>query len=303
MNLECYDINNNRKFIIIKYLHKKDFNSCRYFYDELGLKDLIITASLDCHVKVIYFLEENSKILFDLSFDSNNRKIINTAYCLNQHILVPFSNINNGKVDFYEINSYYPSAKHSFAGCIRENAGFILGLSYFIYNSKYKKKNYVLIANSEGIFAYYIDNWKIPELHHRFIPKMSTEEQRNNGFGEAYVIEKDEIKILIGPSFYYGYLFFWDFFSFDLLYKMTLDSGISDICLWDNNFIFASLNHSTSQFVLINLNSHQIEKHFKANDEDSRGCGIKVLKNKINGNFLISFSINGKLDLYTYWFL
>ena len=80
---------------------------------------------------------------------------------------------------------------------------------------------------------------------------------------------------------------------------MKMDSGISDICLWDNNYIFASLNHSTSQFCLINVNSKIIEKNFKVKDKEPRWCGIKFIRNEDKGDYLISSSINGKLNLYS----
>ena len=95
------------------------------------------------------------------------------------------------------------------------------------------------------------------------------------------------------------HLFFWDFFGGDLLHKMILESGISDICLWDKNYLFASLNHSEHQFALINVNDKVVEKNFGIEEEDPRGCGIKVLKNDSYGNFLISTGINGKLHLYS----
>ena len=80
---------NDFKFIIIKNLHQDSFDSCRYFYDEFIRKDLIITSSLDGHVKIIDFSRYNSFILLDLNFESLQKKIINTAYYINQHILVP----------------------------------------------------------------------------------------------------------------------------------------------------------------------------------------------------------------------
>ena len=80
---------------------------------------------------------------------------------------------------------------------------------------------------------------------------------------------------------------------------MKLDSGISDICLWNNNYIFASLNGDQSQFILINSQTHKIEKTFEVDEEDASGCRIKVIRAKSLGNYLISSSIKGKLDLYT----
>ena len=121
----------------------------------------------------------------------------------------------------------------------------------------------------------------------------------NCNFGEASIIEKNEIVILIGPTFTYGYLFFWDFYKKELLHQMKLDSGISDICLWDNNYIFASLINSDSQFVLIDLNNYTIKKKYEAEDEVGSICGIKVIKKEFSKSFLISSSMKGLLDLYS----
>ena len=160
--------------------------------------------------------------------------------------MVPFSLL--GQVMFYTFTSDY-------IGELEGDAGFILGLS--TYYNKSNKRTYALISNSKGIFAYIIDGLK---LYKKFIPKVK--ETDKTGFDEAYIIEKDIKLILIGPRFYYGYIYFWDFKKGDLIKTMTLISGISDICLWDNNYIFASLTSSNSQFVLINCNSKEIEKIF-----------------------------------------
>ena len=170
-----------------------------------------------------------------------------------------------------------------------------MGLSSWYSGFKY----YALVANAEGIFSYIISKFLPPELHHKFIPILSQKESENNGFDEPYIIEKDDKCILIGPCFYYGYLFFWDFFEGDLMYKMELESGISDICLWDNDYKFASLNHSEYQFALINVNDKIVENNFGIKEEDPRECGVKVVKNESHGNYLISVGINGNLYLYS----
>ena len=303
--MECYDVLYDKQFTIIKQLHNQNFDSIRYFkYEKNSFlyeikKDLIITASLDSHVKIIDFKKEESTILIDLNFESQVKRIINTAYFINEfeYILVPFSSNIQGTIHFYQYKSYCDK-NYEYKFCINDNAGFILGLNHYYCNKN--KINYALISNLEGIFSYIIKEMNSPELHFKFIPKFTEEEKENNGFDEAYVIEKDSQYILIGPCFYYGYLFFWDFFKGDLLYTMKLDSGISDISIWDNNYIFASLNHSVSlsQFCLINVNTKKIEEVFTVEDKEKRGCGIKVLRHKSKGNYLISSSINGKLNLY-----
>ena len=94
-------------------------------------------------------MKENSEIILDLNFESQiKRPIINTAYFFNQCILVPFSNINNGKIEFYKLN-YDKSS--SLVGSINENLGFIFGLSQFFY--KKENINYVIITNRYGYLA------------------------------------------------------------------------------------------------------------------------------------------------------
>ena len=294
LNLECYDVLDSKKFTIIKKLHEKSFNSCRYYFNKNEKLDLLITASLDNRVKIINFKKEKSEILINLSFKSEEKIIINTAFFVDDLIMVPFSNRVNGSVYFYEPH-YKSVTKYKYIDKIDSNAGFILGL-----NSCYCKFNYyVLIANSDGIISYTKSKSSSPKLHHKFIPPFTEKEKENNGFDEPYIIEKDGKYILIGPCFYHPYLFFWDFFDGDLIYKMEFESGISDICLWDDDYLFASFIHGDYQFALINVNDKKVEKTFSHKEGEQRGCGVKIVKNKFYGNYLISTGLNGYLDLYS----
>jgi hypothetical protein len=290
-NLECYDVLNDKKTIIIKKLHNNSFDSCRYNFDEDKKRDLIITSSLDNHVKVVNFKLENSETILDLNFESEKDEIINTAMFVHETILIPFSKERTLK--FYTMNSDY-------IGQLEEDVGFILGLNK--YFSEVSKNHYALISNSEGIFLYIIESFT---LYHKFIPpepKKSKEgiENKENGFDEAYIIEKNGRRLLVGPCFYYGYIYFWDFAKRDLIYTLDTICGISDICIWNNKYIFASYHGSPiNQFILINTNKMEIEKRFKKDEKEHFGAGIKVLRNKNKGNFLISISTKGKLDLYS----
>ena len=285
-DLECYSIIKEKKFIIIKKLHKTSFESCRQFYDKINNRNLILTSSFDEHIKVINFEIEKSEIIIDLNLESNVISIINTACLINNKIAVPFSNVESGIIDFYDMNS-------TKIGKIEE-CGFIFGLSGYYW--KKIKKHFILVANSEGIFAYNEDNLS---LYKKFIPKFQ-DESPYNGFDEGYIIENNELLILICPCFYYGYLFFFDFANGCLINKITLDSGVSDICLWDNKYIFVALNKCRNyQFVLLNTKYNKIEKKFTEIDKGSKLlCGIKVVRNKSKGDFLITFNMSGKLNLY-----
>ena len=285
LDLECYDVINNKKFILIPKLHKDAFDSCRYFYDKINNRNLILTSSFDTHVKVINFKKEDSEVIIDLSFESYVRPIINTACFMNNKIVVPFANVESGIIEIYNMNSIR-------TGKI-EKCGFILGLSTYYW--KKTKKYFILVANLYGIIAYNEDDLS---LYKEFKPNLLDE--IFNGFDEGYIIEKNELLILISPCFYYGYLLFWDFVKGCLISKISIYSGISDICIWDNDYIFASLNEFYRyQFILVNTKYNKIENKYSEKDKDSRLCGIKVHRNQSKGDFLITFNISGKLNLYT----
>ena len=286
MNLECYDVIKEKKFIIINKIHKKPFDSCRHFFDKNNSRDLIITSSFDSHVKITHFKRENSVIIIDLFFASNYGLIINTAYFINNKIIVPISNKENGIIELYNMDS-------QLTGKI-EDAGFILGLSVFYW--KKIKKYFISIANMEGVFVY---NENDLTLYKKFIPSFGN--KKIAGFGETIIIEKNNNVILIGPCFYKKYLFFWDFINGCMISKMKLDSGISDICLWDNNYIFASYNgFSSPKFILINTKYNKIEKKYHTDTENyfHRICGIKVIRHETKDNYIITSTITGQLNLY-----
>ena len=285
LNLECYDVIEEKKFIIINNIHSSPFNSCRYFFDKSNSRDLLITSSFDKHVKIVNFKKEKSNVIIDLYFPSNFGLIINTVCFINNQIVVPFSNKENGIIEFYNIDS-------KLRGKIEE-AGFILGLSEFYW--KNLKKYFILVANMEGILAY---NESDLTLYKKFIPLFENEKLR--GFNEAFILEKNNSFIIVSPCFYKNYLFFWDFKNGCLINKIALDSGISDICLWNNNYIFASFNEFISpKFVLINTKYYKIEKkYYEIKHPFDRICGIKALRHDSKGNYIITSTMTGKLNLY-----
>jgi len=283
LNLECYDFNEDKKYIIINKIHQKPFNSCRYFFDKTNSRELIITSSFDSHVKVINFMKEKSNIIIDIFFTYDYGLIINTAYFINHKIIVPFSNREDGIIELYNMNS-------ELIGTI-EDAGFILGLSTFYW--KNINKYFIIIANLEGVFAY---NESDLTIYKKFKP--SFEKAFINGFCESVIIEKNDNIILISPCFYQSYLYFWDFKNGCLMSKMFLDSGVSDICLWNKEYIFVSYNEFP-KFILINTKYNKIEKIYKEKvNIYNRICGIKTIRHETKGNYIITSTMNGKLNLY-----
>ena len=284
LNLIGYDINEDEKFTIYEKLYENFFDSCRHFYDKENERDLIITASLDCHVKVIHFKREKSEKIIDLNFQANEKVIINTACFLNGIILVPFSSSTKGTIKFYNMEEEYISE-------LEQNVGFILGLS--IYYEEKNQINYILIANCKGILSY---NMEMSSIN-SFIQKMAKEEKEECCFGEAYIVRKGKNLLLLAPCFSFQTLFIWDFIKEDLIQKFATPSGISDICLQSNNYIFAALDKSTKDnFALIDIGKREIVKSFKK--DINFGCAeIKVLK-YASGNYLITTNKKGNLDLF-----
>ena len=81
LDLECYDVLNDNKFIIIKQLHNIPFDSCRYSYDVLNSRDLLITCSY-VEVKIVNFKKEKSQVLLTLNFKSEGMIYINIIFII-----------------------------------------------------------------------------------------------------------------------------------------------------------------------------------------------------------------------------
>ena len=278
LDLECYDVLNNNKFIIIKKLHNRPFDSCRYYYDEINSRDLIITSSF-VDVKVVNFQKENSKVLLSLNFELEGMIIINTAYFILDKILVPISSHESGKIKVYDMNS-------NFSGEIKDEVGFVLALNKFYW--KKRTKDIILISGIKGVTTFIFEDLS---LYKKFIP-ISIKQKSINPFCESHIFEKNNQLILIGASFYYGDIYFWNFENGELNCKISIGNEISDMCIINNRFIVACFG-----FIFINGNNNKIEEIFERKDKD-RICGIKVLRHDSKAIFLISVFLSGKLNLY-----
>ena len=82
-DLECFDVINNKKFILIKNLYEEPFHSCRYFYDEQNKRDLLITSySTDNQVKFVKFEKGRGEFVYNLDF--RGKPEIRTTYLINK---------------------------------------------------------------------------------------------------------------------------------------------------------------------------------------------------------------------------
>ena len=102
---------------------------------------------------------------------------------------------------------------------------------------------------------------------------------------------------MVGSSFYYPYLYIWNFINGELIKKVETTSRISDICLWNDTHAFAGLIESEkNNFILINIKNGEIVKSFKT--EANNSCaGIRIIKHK-SAIYLMTTNMKGNLDLY-----
>ena len=283
-DLECYDVLNEKQFTVIKNLYNENFYSCRHFYDDNNSRDLILTCfSKDNKIKVINFQRENSKVILKLQF-SNKSFIIRTIYFLNGKIIIPLSNGKiNGIVQIYNMETKQQIN-------LFENI-----LDVFCINNYYYKKeniNYTLICNKKGIFVYLIN--KI------FFYKAFFGDEDNNGYYESYILEKNDRIIIIGAllnSQKFNNLYFWDLEKGNLIKKVNLGVILTDINIWNNNYIFASFLEEDYLFGLIDIDNNSIEKKFY-NFNKQKGYGVKILNDKTKGEYLILLSSFRNIDLY-----
>ena len=284
-DLECYDILNDKKFTVIKKLYNSAFHSCRHFYDDKNNTDLILTCfSKDNKIKVINFQRQGSKVILNLG-PSHREILIRTSYFLNGKIIIPLSDENNnGLIQIYNLET---KQKINFS----ENLGLI-----FCINNYFHKKanlNYTLICNKKGIFIYLIETFCFFKAFFGDIDDL--------GYVEAYILEKNENLILIGVCLNtntFDNLYIWNFENGDLIKKVKSEEIITDINIWDDNYIFISLFNDDYLFSLIDINDCSVVKEFN-NFNNQKGSGIKILRDKMKGDYLILLSLYGNLDLYT----
>ena len=284
-NLEYYDISNNNKknpSILFKKLFTQPFVSCRYYLDKENKRDLLIICS-DKYVKIINFEKEKSSIILFLNFQNKNGNI-STSYIINNNIIVPFSSTKKSTIEFYDF-------KNNFVKLLEEKLDFVYSIDNYYW--KNKEINYVIITYAKGIVVYDDKFTKFKKIF------KGPEDKKD--YLESYIINKNESLILVGCYSLYspGYLYFWNVEKGDLLYSIPINSGITGISILNNNLMFISLYNGKSPFALININEKKIIKEFtNEKDKDKDIFGIKILKHKTKGDYLISMSVKGKLNLY-----
>ena len=71
---------------------------------------------------------------------------------------------------------------------------------------------------------------------------------------------------------------------------MPLESGISNILLLNNDYIFVSIYNGKTKLNLININKKKIENEIYLYDNNEDAYWIRLLRNKNIDTYLLSIS-------------
>ena len=287
LDLKYYDLKFDKKYILFPKLHKNYIESCRHFYEEKNGRDLVITASLDNHVKVINFKKSYSEIIVDLDLELNrNQKVVINNACLSKEIImIPFA--KTCIIECYNLDS-------KLIWTIK-NQEIIFDLT--LYHCELDKRDYALISSQSGIYAYFINNLT---LYRKFESIENQNGKEKMAFNEARIIEENNRITLVGPQFNEGNLYLWNFKFGNLINLINIGLSICDICIWDNNYVLAFSSENKSKFILINIDSKINNKYsIDKIKENPEGKGIKLLRHKMHGDYLLSCSLSGKFNLFS----
>ena len=247
-----YDLIKNKKINEIKNAHNEDISNFRYYSDNQNKNNLIISISkidnnitlwnidkLECLFNIKNLNEDG--LLYSACFlnEKDQIYIISSNWCASNSDPIKvfdlkgnkIKEINNSNDKTYYIDTYYDNK---------------LKINFIINSNKNYIKSYDF--NKNNIYHKYFDN-------------------DNNDHSNIIIYDKENL-IQIIESSTDGIIRVWDFHSAELLREIKIriiNYGIYSICLWNNEYIFASFEDKTIK--LINLKNGKIIKSLFGNNE------------------------------------
>ena len=276
-----YDIVNNKKINEVKDAHLKYITNFRHYLDKINKRDLILS----------------------ISSYNNNLKIwnINNFECL---------------VDIKNVNEKGSLCSACFLN--ENNQIFIVTSNALLYGGKNPEKlkvfdfegNKIKEINNSNENTFFIDIYYDEELLTNFIMTCS------NSYSKSYIYNKNELyksyydysspyNIVINnkediteliESSTDGNIRIWNFHTGLLLKKIRVSfNGLSEICLWDNEYLFVGCDDNTIK--IVEYNNGKIIKELKGHS--NKVISIKKINLPGYGECLFSQAI--KLDSIKIW--
>ena len=277
-----YDLINFKKINEIKKAHNSEITDFRYCFDNINKRDIILSISaIDNNLKLwdIY----NFELLLDIK-DINKNGVLSSACLLN----------NNNEIYIITSNCNFENFKNSEP------------IKVFNLNG-----SLVNILDNEDELIYYIDIYYDKTLSMSFIISGGTEyvksydfngsilynkysENKENLYYYVIINDKEEQTKIISSSV--DYIIIWDFHSGELLNKITgSKSLIFNICLWNNDYLFASNEESFIE--LIDIKNKKFIKNLNWQCDGIIHTIKKIIHPKY-GECLIVQSRNNKIIMW-----
>ena len=238
----CFDITNNKKISEIKNAHNEYISSFRHYLDKNNKIDLVISISRDDNNIKLWNIN-NLDCLLDLK-NVNNIGYINSACLLNDdnQIYIVSSNYNFGgdseAIKIFDTKGKIIKEMNDSAN--KDNPQYI-----DIYYDNESAKKYILVANRENIRSY---DYDINQLYHLY--------DDNCYFSHTNIKmhKKEKITRLIESS-EDGFLRIWNFHTGDLINKINIGQVIYCMCLWNDNYLLATIHNNFIKVIDLNTNT------------------------------------------------
>ena len=271
-SLIAYNILSNQIINEIKKAHDEYITNFRYYFDQMGNKDLVISiSSEDNNIKL---WDVNNLECF-INLKSVNKVGWIYSACFfnynNQNFIIT-SNDNSNEVELELIKIY------DFKGNINKLINNSKDKTFFI-NTYYDKKlsEFFIITGCLGYSKSY--DYKKNKIYNKY-----NGNDRRSHFSVIIYTNSDNIVELIDSSCD-GKIRIWNFHSGNLInqFKISNDS-IREICLWDNEYFFVGGNDS--KIYLVNINNGTIIRTIKGHD--NYVLSLKKINHPKFGKCLIS---------------
>jgi WD40 repeat protein len=279
--VDVYDIDDDASLRSFQAFDE-NINQCRYFYDPIFNRDLIISAG-DNAVKV--WSINNFKKLVDIEKVYKSKSEISSVLVLSHetarknYIVVSDYSINMNPIKIYDFN-----------GDKLRHIDVNLTVTYLTYHYDKEDKNYYLICCSGNdascIRRYDFETGKLVKEYTKNVKDLSYTSLYIREFNKSTQIVASDSK---------GYITVWYYHSgvVEKLIDILKGIDIKGICQWDERIVCVG---TLDNIDLIDVQEGKLLTKLKSND--GWVVNVKKFKSSVYGESLVSLSEDGKIKLW-----
>ena len=263
-----YNINKKKIEERIQKAHERPITNIRHYSSTKN--DYILTISATNRNIKLWNFEAHAEIL---QFNPYKKGFIYSACFLNnihKKYIITSNFINNGNSDDdRNIEVYDFKNKKIKKIKVSSNKTYFID-SFYDNNSNI---NYIITANEGILYSY---NFDVAELFNEYYD--SNQDSENISYRSALINESNDIIHLIASN-EDGYIRIWNFQTSDLLNKISLNSNLYGICLWDKDNLLIGCGDKDINVLDISDVENLYIKNKTLNGHNNRVITIKKVKN------------------------